>query len=290
MVTGPRALHPPALDLSRPDAELRPICAAALQSLTPALEVLNHGCEQRLREMAAAAQHTITRDADGPPPPQQAHDLDGSLAPDAEALRGCLRRVGLRVLGLALGVDEPSLVASLGADELDLEGRLCIRAYAGSVDAASSPPPPTQRLGAHCDSVLLTLLWSDAPGLEVLDPVAASEWTPEAVLSYGLPTMGDASEPAMLRDDQWARIELDWAKQPLLFTVGTSWLRHPLTTARAPARCAALHRVCVPTTAATPRHSLPFLADLVPRSSSAARRDSEAGDFQGGAPAMAPVS
>ena len=53
----------------------------------------------------------------------------------------------------------------------------------------SLPPPP--RLDAHCDSTLLTLLWVDSPGLQVLDAPRAEAlgWRPEHVLGLGLPTM-----------------------------------------------------------------------------------------------------
>ena len=75
--------------------------------------------------------------------------------------------------------------------------------------------------------------------------------------------MGDMENPTELREDQWATVDLPWSQNPLLFTVGTSWLTAELTSA-CPARCAVLHRVVLPTQRV--RHSLPFLADLVSRS------------------------
>lgn len=284
----PRTITPPTLDFSQSDKVLRPLCAAALQSLTPMLAIVNHGCENKLQELAAATKRRIdavATESGAAPPPQEAHALDGDLEPAAEALRGCLRSVSMRMLRLALGMDETAIDQALRAQQLDVQGRLCMRAYPASDAPAPAPapadahalpsaPPPapsaSPRLGAHCDATLMTLLWADSPGLEVLDPRTASDWKPEAILRYGLPTMGpvdddeDESGPAVLRDDQWASVELAWSLQPLLFTVGTSWLSHPLVMHAAPATCAALHRVCLPPHRGQPRHSLPFLADLVP--------------------------
>ena len=202
------------------------------------LEIINHGCESKCRSLAAAVKKGIRHD-DGSIPPQQAHELDNeALAPP---LKQCLRGVCLRVLRIVL--NDPSLAQSLAAQNLDVQGRLCLREYPPAV----SPAAPPQRLGAHCDSTLMTLLWADGPGLEVLDPIKAADWQPKDILLYGLPTMGAiGDEPAELRDDQWARVELDWSRDPLLLTIGTSWLTNELVSSRAPAKCAVLHRVVLP--------------------------------------------
>ena len=284
----PSAVRPSTLDLSLSDEALRPACTSALSSLTPMLALVNHGCEAKLRDLAEAMRTTIANrqtneamqgrgGADGVAvdgvavPLQQAHELDGHVAPAADALRACLRGVCMRVLAIAL--DDPALGATLAARKLDVQGRLCLRAYpcAAGDGAEAAPAAPSQRLGAHCDSTLMTLLWADAPGLEVLDPVKAADWTPDAVMRYGLPTMGELSEPACLREDQWARVHLDWSADPLLLTVGTSWLRHELMQT-APARCAVLHRVVLPD-GTRGRHSLPFLADLVPAAEAAGQSE-----------------
>ena len=60
--------------------------------------------------------------------------------------------------------------------------------------ARHQPPPRSHlRFGSapHCDSTLLTLLWADAPGLQVLEPRRAEAlgWRPQHVLGLGLPTM-----------------------------------------------------------------------------------------------------
>ena len=80
----------------------------------------------------------------------------------------------------------------------------------------------------------------------------------------------------------WATVRLAWDQDPLLMTLGTSWMCHRLTTECCPARCAVLHRVALdPATCdlslpaetlraghganTSARHSIPFLVDVVER-------------------------
>lgn len=248
-----RDIRPVVLDLSLDDDELRAACSDALRNtLSPMVGLVNHGCEKACCALAEAMKRRIASEGGLGDVKQQACDIDGDLVTSAAELRGCLRSVCLRALRLAL--DDTALDASLAERSLDLQGRLCLRAYPPSEHGG------TERLGPHCDSTLCTLLWSDGPGLEVLDPERASEWEPNAVLQYGLPTMGPPGPE--LSEDQWARVQLPWQSNPLLLTLGTSWLSSDLTASRLPARCAVLHRVTLPQERT--RHSLPFLADLVP--------------------------
>ena len=84
----------------------------------------------------------------------------------------------MRALRIAL--DDPRLDSSLAERSLDLQGRLCLRAYPPAQDSDTNEQ--FMRLGAHCDSTLCTLLWSDGPGLQILDPAAASDWSCTEVL------------------------------------------------------------------------------------------------------------
>jgi hypothetical protein len=179
---------------------------------------------------------------------QRACDLDGPLAPLAESAREELTNLTYRVLGILVGGD-PRTTAGLGR----LEGRLCLRAYPKQTEQ-------TVRLGAHCDATLLTLLWSDAPGLEVMDDrTLAPDWEPSDVMSYGLPSMAGA--PKMLREEQWAQVDLPWEDGCLLLTVGTAWMGCAEQVQLPPARSAVLHRVV--TLRGVERVSLPFLVDRV---------------------------
>ena len=255
-------IRPPLLDLSLADAELHDVAFPALtNTLTPMVGLINHGCEGACAALAQAMRDQIATSGglDGGVK-QQACQMDEGepCAAAAAELRTCLRGVCLRALRIAL--KDESLERTLAAASLDVQGRLCLRAYpaVAPCDAGAD----LVRLGAHCDSTLVTLLWSDGPGLQVLDPKRAAEWEPGAVMRYGLPTMGDVDAVSELRDDQWAMVNLPWASNPLLLTLGTSWLSAELTSSSCPARSAVLHRVTMATERT--RYSLPFLADLVP--------------------------
>ena len=254
-------VHPPLLDLSKPDAELRgTVRAALMNTLTPMVGLVNHGCESACAALAEAMRGQIAAAGGLGEVKEQACQVEGACATAAAELRSCLRDVCLRALSIAL--DDESIDKTLATRGLDLEGRLCLRVYPSLAESSRIVDANVPlRLGAHCDSTLLTLLWSDSPGLQVLDPQRASEWTSAAILRYGLPTTGDVDAVIALREDQWATVILPWHANPLLLTLGTSWLSHELTATACPARCAVLHRVSLPTERA--RHSLPFLADLV---------------------------
>ena len=268
-------LHSPTeLDLALPDAVLIPACRKAVSdSLTPTLSLVNHGCERKLRDLASAMRVRVP-DPD-PATEQQAHDFsDHDLADASAEAKECLRAVALRVLGLACGKNETSMGEELQGWGVDLHGRLCLRQYPPMTDGKQMAP----RLGAHIDNTLLTLLWADGPGLQVLDSdrAQAAGWTPQDILSFGLPTMmpvlgkenGSEKEPPPLTNEHWATVDLDWARDPLLLTIGASWLQAEVVQGVCPAQCAALHRVVLP--ADRSRYSLPFLCDFVQQMSTEA--------------------
>lgn len=237
----PTTITPVALDMRLPDESLRETGRAAMRdTLTPMLAVHHHGCSEQLAELATRARARHSLDDGSTLPPQSACDFDGPLEPLAEVARAKLTALCTRLLEILTG-EAPAL-----------EGRLCMRTY---------PQGETPlRLGAHCDNTLFTLLWTDGPGLQVMHPERAREWTPQRVMAYGLPTLGDADEAVALREDQWATVELPWAEGPLLLTLGCAWLSSPLAAAL-PVECAVLHRVVAPP---RDRHSIPFLVDLKP--------------------------
>ena len=261
--------------MSQPDGVLRASAAEHLSdTLTPMLSIRNHGLEPYLRELArrTAAEHSAARDATDDPPDNFAHDLS---AKDLEEARAGLTALCCRLLGMLLGEEE--------AQRHRLHGRLCLRVYpaqpvsalqcdgTNSTPSAASPPAST-RLGAHCDATLFTLLWSDAPGLQVLDPVRAarSGWTVPDVVHFGIPFLGpvdcaddeEEGSPPELQDSHWATVEQPWSEGALLFSLGTAWDASGIGARELPnVRGAVLHRVA--TCAGQPaRHSLPFLVDL----------------------------
>ena len=84
-------------------------------------------------------------------------------------------------------------------------------------------------------------------------------WEPHDVMSYGLPSMTGA--PKLLREEQWAQVDLPWEDGCLLMTVGTAWMGCAAEAKLPPARSAVLHRVV--TLPGVERVSLPFLVDRV---------------------------
>ena len=183
-----RWVAPPAVDVSAPDAALRAALAEGLGrgGLSPMVSLVNHGLERLLsRCAAAAAEHHGVRalEASAAPPEQLACELtDEPLAPLAAQLRGGLLALSSRLLGLlSPAAPDEGVAAAPAAAAADseaaraphaLEGRLCLRVYPrqpARVDGADAAPAASEgRLGPHCDSTLFTLLWSDAPGLQVL--------------------------------------------------------------------------------------------------------------------------
>jgi hypothetical protein len=238
-----RKVRPQVVDLrADSEAEVRRKCHEALEgTLTPMLALRNHGCETVCADMATRARehHSTASITEA----QQACELDGPLASLADVARNELTALTYRLLAILAGGD---------ADIGQLEGRLCLRAYPAQHEE-------TVRLGAHCDATLLTLLWSNAPGLQVMDPETVPDWTPEDVMGYGLPSMAGA--PKLLQDSQWAEVDLPWTDGCLLMTVGTAWMSHPAKARLPAARSAVLHRVVAHS--GVERVSLPFLVDTV---------------------------
>jgi hypothetical protein len=267
---------------------LREACARALQgTITPMLVLYNHGCEEACADLAACAQKHL-KIGTGPTDQtelQRAHLLEGPCAAKADSLRQCLLdNVCGPVLDACLS---PKARAKevLAQARLELCGRLCLREY------PYQPSATGVRIGAHIDSTLMTLLWADGPGLEVLSPPelpsgqtiddgealnhtahaaggegSAGSWTGEQVMSTGFPGLDGICRE--VREEEWAAVALPgeepWSPGPLLLTIGSDWLSFPPTAEGLPVESAVLHRVAVPTDYARDRFSLPFLVTLRP--------------------------
>mmetsp|Transcript_20648 Transcript_20648/g.63107 ORF Transcript_20648/g.63107 Transcript_20648/m.63107 type:complete len:287 (-) Transcript_20648:173-1033(-) len=276
-----RTVSPVSADLGQAQS-LREVCVQAFQdTLSPMLILRGHGCEDACAELVSAAKRQLASASSTCPPNrehQRAHLLEGPLAGKADTLRGCLLNLCWRVLDDCLGGNQGTAQEVFAQAGMELEGRLCVREYPRHLSH------PEIRIGAHLDSTLMTLLWSDSPGLEVLHPPQASNptkstaqgsqgdyqnpslaWTGEEVMRIGFPSC-DGSATREVLDHEWARVTLsndeDWSAGPLLLTIGSEWLKFPPTAAAMPVVSAVLHRVAMPLNSPRDRFSLPFLVNL----------------------------
>lgn len=282
-MTGRRTVVPLGVDMRQPGC-LRDVCARALQgTISPMLVLYNHGCEEACADLAACAREHLLRRTDQTHL-QRAHHLEGPCAVKADALRRCLLdKVCEPVLDACLAPKAQESVHGtareiLAQAGLELCGRLCLREY------PHQPSVTGVRIGAHLDSTLMTLLWADGPGLEVLSPLklpfgqtshtasaaggegSAGPWTGKQVMSIGFPGLDGICRE--VREDEWAAVMLSgeacWGPGPLLLTIGSDWLSFPPTAVGLPVESAVLHRVAVPVDYARDRLSLPFLVTLSP--------------------------
>ena len=223
----PRTLTPPVLGA---DASIDALRKHLSAQLSPVLCVEDAALAARCRAMAsrASALHATQPDAR-----QEAFPLDGE---DWAQLRGDLTALAERTLQ-RLAPDVP---------RLQLDARLCLRRY--------PPGKRGQRLGAHVDDTLCTLLWASTPGLEILAPRDDAAWTGTDVAKVGLPTMGPP--PKVVGEGDWATVTPPSA-DCLLFTPGNGW--GGIVTS-VPLRSPTLHRVAVG--GDVERLSLPLLVSV----------------------------
>ena len=254
-----RLLTPPILDMRRTDEQLRELCKGILRdSLTPMVALAHHGCEDHCAALVTSA--LLIRNAASAPEtaPQTAYEFDTHhpLQEQATKARDALQELAIRMMCIIAG---PGVLESLGCRGQRLEGRLKMRSY----PSGGNQQLPVQRLGPHCDATLITMLWSDAPGLQVVDPsTLGTEWTAQHLMNYGLPSMGPM--PPELKPEQWATVHVpDWEQGVLLLTLGTGWHQCAVAMERLPAKSAVLHRVNCAAGWRGERHSLPFFLDAV---------------------------
>jgi hypothetical protein len=307
-MSGRRTVVPLGVDLRQPGC-LRDVCARALQgTVSPMLILYNHGCEEACADLAACAREYLKLGTGRTDPTelQRAHSLKGPCAAKIDALRRCLLDevcgpvldacLASEAHGSAHGSAHGMAKRILAQAGLELCGRLCLREY------PCQPSATGARIGAHLDSTLITLLWADGPGLEVLSPLdvpsgqttcgreapshtadaaggedSAGPWTGRQVMSTGFPSLDGICRE--VREEEWAAVTLpsqrSWGAGPLLLTIGSDWLGFPPTAEGLPVESAVLHRVVVPADYARDRLSLPFLVTLRPVQGSSAREQEQ---------------
>ena len=225
----PRTITPPVLATDASQKAVAALRTHLSAQLSPVLCVEDAALAARCRAMASRAS---ARHASQPDARQEAFPLDGD---DWAKLREDLTALAERTLR-RLAPDVP---------RLPLDARLCLRRY--------PPGKRGQRLGAHVDDTLCTLLWASTPGLEILAPQNDSEWSGTDVAKVGLPTMGPP--PKVVQEDDWATVTPPSA-DCFLFTPGNGWGAHVALPLRSPT----LHRVAVG--GDVERLSLPLLVSV----------------------------
>lgn len=322
-----RVVRPPVIDMRQPSSVLRPLLCASLMTtssnsnLCPMICLVQHGLEKQCSSLASLAlksaqqkqqQHYVEHSGEQEEktmiPSQIAHDLDddndGPVTEAASELRAKLTTLVYRILDILF---DTNVEAMLTSNEERLNGRMCLREYSATTEVNNNTTSSSNndsnddhviRLGAHIDHTLLTVLWSNSPGLEVFSPSIGSNnntcWTVEHVLQLGMPTFsrppsqtnsnnsnngGDDNCPEPTKED-WAMVDIPWITGALLLTIGAEWLTHPLfagsTTQCCSSRlvedeeeeeggsinCAVLHRVSMPINTDKTRYSLPFLVSI----------------------------
>jgi len=146
------------------------------------------------------------------------------------------------------------------SQKLDLQqqqmgGALSLRFYPKR--SAESSEESSNLLGAHVDGNFMTMLWSDARGLQVPDPSAPIDHND--VAGVGIPTVGTGGVSEML-DQHWADVVVPPGS--LLVTIGQGWFQSPAALLGPQVPCPTLHRVSIDGDMPNDRHSFPFLARI----------------------------
>ncbi len=251
------------LDLARdPPEELRRKARAALtDTVSPCFYVANFGFDVR-PVVRAAERHYAAVGCTG----QRRHlDLRDAAVAGGDALdafRADMHGLARRVAGIVFGDAHTAAVLDGGA--ATLTGPLSVKNYSGAADRSI-------RLGAHVDGNMFTLLWSNAPGLQVLRPTSGTvAFEPHDLMMFGMPMIG-AGPMLTFTDDDYADVVLPPGyemERCMLFTVGRSWFSqgNPLAAetgdeSLSPVpQCPVLHRVAF-ADRAEQRWSIPFLVN-----------------------------
>ena len=165
----------------------------------------------------------------------------------------------------AIKAISPSLSAL--ASEKGLDAKLSCREYPAPQNCHDNEHG-CQRLGPHVDATFVTLLWSDAPGLQVFDPEEGSAWTGEEVMSVGVPSISVDNLRRQVNERDWANVELASApgnmknENAIFLTVGSEWWNNSRAQQLLPVQSPVLHRVFIIEDQNIDRYSLPLLVNL----------------------------
>ena len=271
----PKPIRLRPLDVSSPNHSL--LRRYARQSLentaSPMFTITNFGFEQLLQSVVARAssseQGQLTSAGRGHFDLKTSETEDDAMFTE---FREEMQVLAQKVAAILFG-DEI-------AQQVVLDGPLSVKSYVGrrkrteeGTGVEGTAPPSTValstdsqvRLGAHIDGNFFTLLWSNAPGLQVLNPKKVV--TAEELMYYGMPLVGEATSSLTVKEEDFVDVEAEWASGGvMLVTVGRSWFSstNPLTQdSDLKVTCPVLHRVAFPDSQIGTRFSIPFLVNVV---------------------------
>ena len=217
-----RQLVAAVLDLARDSpAELRRKAGAALaETVSPCFYVTGFGFDVR-PALRAAEHHFTATGCAGERRHFDLRDTDVSGGEALDAFRADMHRLARRVAGIVFGDARTATVldGEAAGPRAVLAGPLSVKNYSGTAECRT-------RLGAHVDGNMFTLLWSNAPGLQVLRPSADTvAFKPHDLMMFGMPMIG-AGPMLSFKDDDYANVVLPPGydmERCMLFTVGRSW-------------------------------------------------------------------
>jgi len=260
------------IDLRKSDDEIRKQAMRALQNtVTPMFAVENFGFETWIERVTREAHSRYDLDEFASNVARSEAEADSNIhvlhavegmshepSPAELELHKHMKALANRLARVLLG---EAYMRRIEENGRKVDGRLSLRFYPDREKKDSSFCP---QLGSHVDGNLFTILHSDQRGIEVLDP--SLDIPPEAILSHGMPMIGEAKEFEITSDhfvDPFAECSRPIADY-LLVTVGNSFLRlRDEEEAAAKPLCGVLHRVNYEAkTRGMHRHSIPYLVDI----------------------------
>jgi hypothetical protein len=130
-------------------------------------------------------------------------------------LKRCLLGVASNVLRLML---DDSVEDRLREESKRMDANFSMRFY---------PKAGSGSLGAHVDGNVMTILWTDGPGLQV--PRDRAGITGEDIRNAGLPSLANVPNPRLFEDDMWVDVpHAGPSEDTLLVSYGNGWFQEKI--------------------------------------------------------------
>jgi len=255
LTNAPSVISPVVVDLLIHDEEeIRSLVKEGLSGPSPMFAIKNYGFESLIKEVRQTTMGAKHFKAET----ETSEERCISCELQDELSLKLKKRSKALVTRLSDTLFGPEFRDDLKKKGETLDGRQSMRYYAGEKELSQTPGETA--LGPHVDATLFTMLWSDGPGLQVLN---SSDAAKTDVTQFGVPSIGPSACGIELKEEDWSDVGLFWEEDLLLVTVGQEWIdlgKMHHNGLLSEAKCAALHRVRLPP---GPRCSFPFLVRVV---------------------------